>query len=232
MVENLSNTVSATAAMRYKNSGSTYAFTGLGSPTRAVYGGLGPNILAMYTGSTAGMTLMVDQAGPITFYSGSPIAERARIASNGSLVLNPNQTSGSIPILDIYGGGSGALGAIRIGDNSYSAGHTNYWDIGRDNTTSGAFTFALNASEKMRITTGGQLLVGDTSGNGVISARYNFSSVPLQNYKDVIVCGNSGFSGSLSDLRYYSYALNIFIEQIIFISITPMCITNAKICFK
>jgi hypothetical protein len=46
--------------------------------------------------------------------------------------------------------------------------------------------------------------------NGVISGRYNFSSVPLQNYKDVIVCGNGGFAGSLSDLRYYSYALNIF----------------------
>lgn len=46
--------------------------------------------------------------------------------------------------------------------------------------------------------------------NGVISNRYNFQSVPLQNYKDVIVCGNGGFSGSLSDLRYYNYALNVF----------------------
>lgn len=46
--------------------------------------------------------------------------------------------------------------------------------------------------------------------NGVISNRYNFQSVPLQNYKDVIVCGNGGFSGSLSDLRYYNYGLNVF----------------------
>lgn len=46
--------------------------------------------------------------------------------------------------------------------------------------------------------------------NGVISNRYNFQSVPSQNYKDVIVCGNGGFSGSLSDLRYYNYALNVF----------------------
>jgi len=164
MVENLSNTVSASAAVRYKNSdASINAFTGIGSPTRAVYGGLGPNVTFFYTSSTAGMTLMVDQAGPITFYSGSPIVERARIASNGSLVLNPNQSSGSIPILDIYGGGSGALGAIRIGDSSFSGGHTNYWDIGRDNTTSGAFTFALNASEKMRIDTSGNVGIATTS---------------------------------------------------------------------
>jgi hypothetical protein len=129
------------------------------------------------------MTLMVDQAGPITFYSGSPVVERARIASNGSLVLNPNQASGAIPVLDIYGGGSGALGAIRIGDNSYSAGHTNYWDIGRDNAVSGAFTFALNGSEKMRIDTSGNLLVGktvnDTTTNGCnisASGRGSFSS--------------------------------------------------------
>jgi hypothetical protein len=46
--------------------------------------------------------------------------------------------------------------------------------------------------------------------NGVISKRYNFKSVPLQNYKDVIVCGNGGFTGLLSDLRYYNYALNVF----------------------
>ena len=46
--------------------------------------------------------------------------------------------------------------------------------------------------------------------NGVITNRYNFKNVPVQNYQDVIVCGNGGFSGSLSDLRYYNYALNVF----------------------
>jgi hypothetical protein len=46
--------------------------------------------------------------------------------------------------------------------------------------------------------------------NGVITGRVTFTNVPKQNYQDVFVCQNSGFSGYLSDLRYYSSALNIF----------------------
>jgi len=97
MVENLSNTVSASAAVRYKNSdASINAFTGIGSPTRAVYGGLGPNVTFFYTSSTAGMTLMVDQAGPITFCNGSPIAEQMRLDSSGNLLVGlTTNTAGS-----------------------------------------------------------------------------------------------------------------------------------------
>jgi len=46
--------------------------------------------------------------------------------------------------------------------------------------------------------------------NGTVSGRLNLTNVPLQNYYDVNVCKNNGFSGQLSNLRYYSYALNIF----------------------
>jgi hypothetical protein len=46
--------------------------------------------------------------------------------------------------------------------------------------------------------------------NGIITGRLTFNVVPKQNYQDVFVCQNSGFSGNLSDLRYYSRSLNIF----------------------
>ena len=46
--------------------------------------------------------------------------------------------------------------------------------------------------------------------NGTISNRKIFDNVPLQNYYDVHVCQNSGFNGKLSNLRYFSYSLNIF----------------------
>jgi len=46
--------------------------------------------------------------------------------------------------------------------------------------------------------------------NGVIVKRLAFTNVPKQNYDDVFVCGNGGFSGSLSDLRYFNHSLNIF----------------------
>lgn len=46
--------------------------------------------------------------------------------------------------------------------------------------------------------------------NGVIAKRTAFTNVPLQNYDDVYVCCNGGFSGKLSSLRYFNHALNVF----------------------
>jgi len=50
----------------------------------------------------------------------------------------------------------------------------------------------------------------DTYVNGVISKRTTLSAAPKQNYYDVHVCPNGGFSGSLSDLRYFDHALSVF----------------------
>ena len=46
--------------------------------------------------------------------------------------------------------------------------------------------------------------------NGTITNRHMMQNVPKQNYNDVQVCQNGGFSGKLSNLRYYSHALNVF----------------------
>jgi hypothetical protein len=46
--------------------------------------------------------------------------------------------------------------------------------------------------------------------NGVISAHTILDNVPKQNYYDVFVCDKGGFDGSLSNLRYYASALNVF----------------------
>jgi hypothetical protein len=52
--------------------------------------------------------------------------------------------------------------------------------------------------------------------NGVLTGRKDLEYVPRQNYGVVNVCANSGFSGSLSNLRYYDSALNVFqINQIV-----------------
>lgn len=46
--------------------------------------------------------------------------------------------------------------------------------------------------------------------NGVLTQHKDLGYVPRQNFGDVYVCQNGGFSGKLSDLRYYTKALNVF----------------------
>jgi hypothetical protein len=52
--------------------------------------------------------------------------------------------------------------------------------------------------------------VVDAYVNGVIASRLLLANLAKQNYEDVYVCQNGGFSGQLSNLRYYSSALNVF----------------------
>ncbi len=46
--------------------------------------------------------------------------------------------------------------------------------------------------------------------NGVLTKHLDLTYVPRQNFGDVYVCQKGGFSGKLSNLRYYSRALNVF----------------------
>lgn len=46
--------------------------------------------------------------------------------------------------------------------------------------------------------------------NGVVVNRLLLINTPKQNYGNIYVCQNGGFSGKLSNLRYYSRALNVF----------------------
>ena len=46
--------------------------------------------------------------------------------------------------------------------------------------------------------------------NGVVSGRLTFREMPMQNYHDVHICKNGGINGKISNLRYYTRALNIF----------------------
>lgn len=55
-----------------------------------------------------------------------------------------------------------------------------------------------------------QNTVMDVYVNGTMSGRKVFSEVPKQNYEDVLIGNNGGFSGSISNLVYYSRALNVF----------------------
>ena len=53
-------------------------------------------------------------------------------------------------------------------------------------------------------------LILDVYVNGTIVSRTKMPAVPKQNYYDVNVCANGGFSGNLSDLICYDHALSSF----------------------
>lgn len=46
--------------------------------------------------------------------------------------------------------------------------------------------------------------------NGVLAKRMDLGSIPRQNFYSAYVCQNGGFSGYLSDLRYFNKSLNVF----------------------
>jgi len=46
--------------------------------------------------------------------------------------------------------------------------------------------------------------------NGSINNRFQLRTAPKQNYYDINIGANSGYSGYLSNLRYYDHALNVF----------------------
>ncbi len=46
--------------------------------------------------------------------------------------------------------------------------------------------------------------------NGTVTAHKSFDDyIPKQNYDNVYLCGNGGFPGNLSNLRYYDHALSV-----------------------
>lgn len=61
--------------------------------------------------------------------------------------------------------------------------------------------------------------------NGTIAKRYTFENLPKQNYDDIRIAPDNGFTGKLSNLRYFDSALNVF--QITNIAMAGPNLTNA-----
>lgn len=65
--------------------------------------------------------------------------------------------------------------------------------------------------------------------NGIIVNSHQLISVPKQNYGDVFVCNNGGFSGNLSNLIYYNKAISLkTIQQIVASGPNFKAITSSK----
>ena len=176
-IENTSTGTSASAVTRFKNSGTTTAYSGLGSVNRTSYAGLGANVLAMYTDSTAGIALTVDAAGPITFNTNS--AEKARIESSGTLLVG------------CTGGGASGIGMVSYGDGgdiqkifSTQASSAFYTLISMysGSTTPSAPTGTL----RVNITTNGGIANFQANDSNLSDRREKTNFAPATSYLDKI----------------------------------------------
>jgi len=182
MVENTSNTASASAVMRYKSSGSIFAYTGLASPSRSSYAGLGANVLSMYTGGDAGISLVVDNAaGPITFNTNS--AEAMRISPAGNVGIGTSSPAYKLDLLTSANFAGRCASATRGGylyldsggpgifNTAAYGGEGMYFHAG-----SNYIRFITNSTERMTLDASGNLLVGTTSAFGTVGASTGFQA--------------------------------------------------------
>jgi hypothetical protein len=95
---------------------------------------------------------------------------------------------------------------LRILMDHIGGQQTSGMDVGRDEIVIDSIPIRKWVHVAIRM----QNTVLDTYINGTIAKRHNMLYAPKQNFNDVVVCGNGGFSGKLADLRYFSYALNVF----------------------
>lgn len=153
----------ATSGSALTFDGTNFATTGTATGLRLVASSTdaGGSVLQVDTTATAygrvgGSTTMGYVAGTQSLWTigGS---EQMRLTSTGLGIGTSSPNSYSK--LQIAGGGSGAIGAMRFSD----AGLTNYWDIGRDNGVAGFFTITGQGTQRMCIDTSGNVGIGTTS---------------------------------------------------------------------
>jgi len=136
------------------------------------------------TTASSGYLALYGNGGGI--YLGGSEANQVFISSGGNVGIGTTSPSS---LLQLAGGGIDTRGALRFSD----AGLTNYWEIGRDNGVSGHFTFNINATERMRITSGGAVAIGMTSSAyGIVSLKSN-STTPYAGF-NVYATGNGNFT--------------------------------------
>jgi hypothetical protein len=121
------------------------------------------------SGSTAGGAITALGGNGLLFYGYSgavgseTYSERMRIDSSGNVGIGTSSPStfGNLAVVgtSYFVGGATSTTQARFG---YTDG-TSYWALGRDNVTTGAFLFKDGSTERMRIDSSGNLLVGTSS---------------------------------------------------------------------
>jgi hypothetical protein len=140
-------------SMRVTGSTASYA-SGAGTEITYISGSTKGGIQVYDRTASAYRDVFLDGANALFQISGT---EQMRLTSTGLGIGTSSINSYSK--LQIAGGGSGAIGAMRFSDS----GLTNYWDIGRDNGVAGFFTITGQGTQRMCIDTSGNVGIGTSA---------------------------------------------------------------------
>jgi hypothetical protein len=197
-IENTSTGTSASAVVKLKNSGTTNAYTGLGSTTRSAYGGvLGANVLAMYTDNAAGAGILVDAAGPITFGTNSLLRASINSAGAWNFGATGTNTGTSGQVLSSQGSASPPTWATAGTVTSVSGtGTTSGLTLSGTVTTTGSLTLSGTATVASLTTASGSA----PSYSARVWVNFNGTGTPA-----IIGSGNAS---SITDNGIGDYTVN------------------------
>ncbi|NBQ98522.1 MAG: hypothetical protein EBU12_09985, partial [Microbacteriaceae bacterium] len=147
--------------------------------------GIKNTILGSFSGNQGGLDIRT--ASNYVVLSDGDGNPRAACNGNGTWAINVGGSVINNPdtLLQFFGGGgSTTAGPLRFGDGAFGGGATNYWDIGRDNASTGNFTFTLNGSQKgyISLSTGAYTAVSDLRlKKNVVPLAYGLNEVMALN---------------------------------------------------
>lgn len=138
---------------------------------------------------TSGTVLNVESV-PMIFNTSN--TERMRITSGGNVGIGTTSPSYQLHVVNGGGNSESVLAQYGSGTRALIGAYSNEVAIKAFNGTNDVMSFYTGASERMRITSGGDLLVGTTTSNG------RFSSISKSGFNPASTAGTWQSSGAIA----------------------------------